>query len=445
MFRRQGKKTVAPSTRSMKDLMKILPVRQLLADEKRQNLLAEMKSLSGLEESRYESLCVVLINNLIQYCQSLPETSHHYYSQPGGIIDHALNRTEAALSLFSQFVVLDENAELSEQQKLWQYALYSAALLKGIGKLFVDFSVNLYDNHGYLLKSWNPLLENLTTFGKYYDYSFEKEPDIEFRRRLNLLLARAIVPASGFAWIASDVDVLTVWLALLNEDERSAGTLGAILIRADAIAIQRYFNRLMVKGFGGRTGRYGRIGAFSDSTPASITEKEQQIGIEFIQWLARALEKGQIQLNKTPLFMVPGGMLMSADVFKWFVRENPEFKNWQAVQNGFLSLGLHEKGPDGKPTTSFEQINNQQIHSGVVFEKYGVALPEKLQVHNMNTGKSVNRSAVEVIHSTELANHFVRAHSSSPQASVQQLSSSGQWKKPEVTQAAIHPGVKRSG
>ena len=59
-----------------------------------------MRDLSGLEESRYESLCAILIENLVHYCQSLPETTNSYYSQPGGLVDHALNRTEAALSLF---------------------------------------------------------------------------------------------------------------------------------------------------------------------------------------------------------------------------------------------------------------------------------------------------------------------------------------------------------
>ena len=52
------------------------------------------------------------------------------------------------------------------------------------------------------------------------------------------------MPVSGFAWIASNPQVLAVWLALLNEDQRSAGTLGAILIRADAIGYSTLFTRI---------------------------------------------------------------------------------------------------------------------------------------------------------------------------------------------------------
>ena len=34
-------------------------------------------------------------------------------------------------------------------------------------------------------------------------------------------------------------------------------------------------------------------------------------------------------------------------MFQLFMREHPEYKNWQAVQNGFLSLGLHRRAADG--------------------------------------------------------------------------------------------------
>ena len=75
-----------------------------------------------------------------------------------------------------------------------------------------------------MLKQWNPLLESLNNVGSYYTYEFQKDGDIEFRRRLNLLIAKAIMPPSGFNWIASNPEVLAIWLALLNEDQASAGT-----------------------------------------------------------------------------------------------------------------------------------------------------------------------------------------------------------------------------
>lgn len=427
----------------MKDLTRMLTAAQFLAEGKRQVLLEKMSVMSGLETIRYDSLCVQLINNLVHYCQSLPETTNSYYSQPGGLVDHALNRTEAALSLFQDFTVQNQAEFLSEEQILWQYALYSAAILQGIGKLFVDYHIQLFDGTGHVLTTWNPLLDSLVHKGSYYDYAFKKEPDIEFRRRINLLLARSLMPASGFAWIASDSEVLATWLALLQEDYRSAGTLGALLIRADAIAIQRYLSEFMGKNAGFREGRYGRVGTFTGGVPESLVEKEQAVGVEFIQWLTKALADGQIIVNKAPLFMVPGGLLMSQELYQLFVREHPEYKNWQAVQTGFLSLGLHARSADGSGLSRFEQVQTQQMHSGIVFSEYAVVLPAVMNVHQLNTGKHEAMSATEFVHKAQYTSQFAQQHQGVLIPPLQKLNQSGQWQATEQNLSLSQPGVKR--
>lgn len=443
MFHRQRKNPSSTQTKAIKNLVRYVATPQFLAEEKRQVLLQKMKDLSGLEASRYESLCDVLIDNLVNYCQSLPETTNSYYSQPGGLVDHALNRTEAALSLFKEFMVLDQPDLLSEEQMLWQYALYSAAILQGIGKLFVDYQINLFDSNGQLLKEWNPLLESLNNTGSYYDYEFQKESDIEFRRRLNLLIARTLMPVSGFAWIASNPQILAVWLALLNEDQRSAGTLGAILIRADSLAIQRYIFEIMNKNTANRSGRYGRAGTFSGGVPETVAEKEQTIGVEFIQWMIKALDEGRIMINKAPLLMVPAGMVMCQEMYQLFVRQHPEYKNWQAVQKGFLSLGLHRRNADGSSISRFEQANNKEMHSGVVFSEYAVALPNSVKVVQMNTGKVETLSATELIHRSQFPSQLTQQQNVSVVPPLQKLSASGTWLGLENEISLLTPGAKK--
>ncbi|WP_199744208.1 TraI domain-containing protein [Legionella sp. km772] len=443
MFHRQRKNTTSAQAKSLKDLLPMVSSAQFLSENKRQALLEKMNTYSVLEPSRYESLCSTLIDNLVSYCQSLPESANNYYAQPGGLVDHALNRTEAALGLFQEFMVVEQDA-VSEEQKLWQYALYSAALLQGIGKLFIDYRVNLFDINGQLLKQWNPLLESLVNIGTYYNYEFQKDSDADFRRRLNLLLAKALMPPSGFSWIASNQQVLAVWLALLNEDQRSAGTLGAILNRAESVAIQRYLAELLAKSNLSRSGGpFGRAGTFSGGVPESLAEKEQAIGAEFIQWMIQSLEKGLIMINKAPLWMVPGGFIMCAEMFQLFVREHPEYKNWQAIQKAFASLGLHRRAPDGSLLSRFEQTQNQQMLSGIVFSKYAVALPDSVSVYHLNTGKTETMSAIELIHHAQENNHFIQRNNVSV-APLQKLSASG-WSPIVPETASLAPGVKNGG
>ncbi|RUR09564.1 conjugal transfer nickase/helicase domain-containing protein [Legionella septentrionalis] len=444
MFHRPNKKTISSHAKPLKDLTAVVAPAQLLADEKRQELLTKIKEFSSFDHARFDQLCLSLIHNLINHSQSLPETAHNYYTGPCGLLDHALNRTEAALELFREFV-LPEGADLSDPQKLWLYALFSAGILQGIGKLQIDYRVDLFDVNGQLLKEWNPLLESLAAVGTYYHYEFQPEQEEALRRRLNLLLGRLLMPASGFAWIASNPQVLAVWLALLNEDWQGAGTLGAILIRAEAISIQRFFNKLMLKLMGGRSGgRLNRVTTFVDSSPEAISQKEQLAGMEFLRWLTNQLENGKIMVNKAPLFMVPGGMLMCPEIFQWFVQANPEYKTWQLVQNGFLALGLHAKDADGNVMSRFEQANTQQMLSGVVVSKYMVALPDKVKFYNVHTGQESTLTAAELAMS---ARHVAITARQSGVISSQlsQLSAGGQWQKIEQSGASPHRGTKYSG
>lgn len=441
MFHRYGRKVTSVHAKPLNDLTRIVAAEHLLTDEKRCGLIEQIQGNCSLETPRFDSLCSTLIHNFVNHCQSLPETSNSYYSEQGGLIDHALNRTEAALELFKQYLIVDEKASLSEEQKLWQYALLSAAILQGIGKLQIDYMVNIYDNKGQFLRQWNPLLENFSPIGSYYNYSFQKETNIEFRRRLNILMARLIMPVSGYAWIVSNPQVLEIWLALLNEDPYSAGTLGAILVRADAIAIQRYFNQFASRSYGTKNSRYGRVGTFTGGTPESLSERDQQYGIEFLVWLTNALDSKKIMINKAPLLMVPGGLLMVADIFKLFIRENPEYKNWQAVQNGFLSLGLHHVGKEGAIISRVEQHNNQQIHEGIVFVDYAIALPAEVLLHNLHTGNAETVSATELMSLTQTNNDFTIQHQ--PAAitkSLLCLNAGGKWQAPS-NDVALKPSI----
>lgn len=442
LFQRQRKGSLSSQGKSLKDLTRIVNATLFLSEDKRQTLLRKMRVLTCLENSRYDSLCTILINNLVHYCQHLPETTSSYYSQPGGLVDYALNRTEAALSLFQEFMVQDQPDSLSEEQKLWQYALYSGAILQGIGKLFVDYRVSFFDASGHFLKEWNPLLESMTSTGVYYHYELQKEAEVDFRRRLNLLLAKTLMPGSGFAWIASNPDVLAVWLALLNEDESSAGTLGAILIRADAIAIQRYLLEFMVKNAASGSGGRYRAGTFSGGQPESLLEKEQAVGMEFIQWMIKALDDGLIIINKAPLLMVPGGMLMCHEIYQLFVREHPEYKNWQAAKNGFLSLGLHSRALDGGVMSRFEHAQNKEMQTGIVFSKYALALPASVNVLQMNTGKVESMSATELIHKAGINSQFTQQKNAGIVSSLQKLNAAGKWQSIENEGNTLNPGAK---
>ncbi len=427
MFHHHGKKSRPAHIKPLHDLTTITTATTLLGEGKRPALMEKITDSCALDTSRFNTLCLKLLHNFTNHCQSLPETAHSYYAQPCGLLDHALNRTEAALHLLREHMIQGTNAELSEEQKLWVYALFSAGILQGIGKLQLDYRIELYDVNRHLLKKWNPLLENLTSIARYFHYEFTISDDENQRRRLNLLLARQLMPENGFAWIAGNPKVLSAWLALLNEDPYDSGMLAAILERADAIAIQRDLDHMLLKHNTGGGAKPGRIGTVIDTPVESDAQKEQALGADFIKWLISQVDKGVFVMNKIPLVMIPAGVLMSPETYKIYMREHPVTKNWQAIEKSLVAMGLHHDKE--------AQITHSEKHD-FLLKKLAVILPDNVQVHNPATGKVSTVSAVALLH---------MHHTQNTHESVQHLSLSGEWQAIGEHSPALQtgPGYKQ--
>jgi integrating conjugative element relaxase (TIGR03760 family) len=429
------------------DLTAIANSSALLALNKRQTLVDDIKTHMSWPKSEFDQFAQPVLDHFFNYCQQLPESQISFYGHPGGLLDYSLNRCEAAMAIFRGYLIPDDQGGYSEIQRLWQYALYSAALLKGIGKLWLDFTVKVYDDNGHFLSDWNPLCESLASKGSHYQYHFVKNTDDDFRRRLNLFIARQIMPVSGFNWIASNAEVLAAWLALLHEDPYRAGTLGLVLINSDAIAIKRYLHRLTLggaaAGTGGRT--FNRLASFSHKSKNSLIKAEQEVGVAFIEWMVQSIESGKLMINKAPLMMVPGGLIMHSDMFKYFIRENPHFKNWQAIEMGLLNLGLHQVGPNGKTNQRFELNNGQSIIDGIVIKDYAVLLPEKAHVMNPNTGETYQLSSTELINQAHNLAYYEKMGAAPTVAQVQALNSKGNWQQASLEAISLKPDLVHRG
>ena len=413
----------------MNDLMAVTPSNILLAETKRVALLEKISESSALDAERFDNFYLNLLNKFTNHCQSLPETANNYYALPGGLLDCALNRTEAALHLFRHHVMQGDSTELSEEQKLWLYALFSAAMLKGIGKLQLDYRVELFDLHGQLLRTWNPLLESMTANARFYHYEFTEGGEEDLRRRLNLLFASQFMPEKGFNWIAGNPQVLAVWLALLNDDINAAGMLGLILERADAIALQRDLNALLIRTNAASGGRANRIGTFIDVAPESSIEKERALGAEFIKWLTIQLEKGRFSINKLPIMILPAGLHLTTETYQFFMRDHPEVKarNWQAVHNGLIALGLHHRD-------SSAYTDSQNIKNGIILDKFALILPDEVQLYNPTTGKEAPATAMDIMR--------IQKSLDNPEP-MQQLTHAGTWITVETHEPALQSGYSR--
>lgn len=421
MFHSHDKKTPFTPFKPLRDLTAVISPEDFLSEPKRKIILQNLMDLMPLEKLRFDSICLNLVKTLNGYYQQLPDTFNGYYAIFAGLFDHAFNRTEAALQLLQQFMVTEQHGA-SERQALWCYALFSASMLQGIGKLSTDYHVELFDVHGQPLHIWNPIIEDLATNCSYYHYTAKSTGSDDLRRLLNVLLAREIMPTSGFAWIASDQEVLAAWLALLHENYESAGTFGMMFIRAEAIAIQLYLDSAQFKVAQARGTKQYSTGTFIDRELDVSVEKSALAGQRFINWLKNSLESGHLILNKSPLLMASGGIVMCEELFQLFVREHPAYKNWQAVQRSFWSIGLQHVSREDASLANASS-------SDLVLTDYAVVLPDTLHSKDAHTGKVATITAIELLSQTHLA------------AAPQHLNGAGDWNMAGPAPALSKPGL----
>ncbi|MDX2163785.1 MAG: TraI domain-containing protein [Gammaproteobacteria bacterium] len=239
------KKPITDKIALQKNATPLLTAEELLSTEKRQQILSDIRTLLNLPDEEYNRVFLRDIHAFVLFVQNLPETERSFYASLGGLLDHALER--ASLSLFlARTYLLPEGTTLSsvsEEEMLWVYAIFTASLLLDVGKIPTRHIVSLTDKDGNVSELWQPfagpmeIKENKT----HYVFGFEDVPNDHLRWMITPLLARQIISAEGFTWLASNEEVLQAWIGLLTDDQREMGWLKVIPL-ADAQILESYFS-----------------------------------------------------------------------------------------------------------------------------------------------------------------------------------------------------------
>ena len=140
----------------------------ILADSKRRDFILQIQNALGFESIRFQQLIQPLLNQIAENYQLFPSNEHRFYALPGGLLDYALYRAQAAMYIFRQSILPPDTKTLSESQALWAYVLLTAALLRGSGVLYTHYQVECFDDQGHSTGFWKPLDEDFFSTTPFY-------------------------------------------------------------------------------------------------------------------------------------------------------------------------------------------------------------------------------------------------------------------------------------
>lgn len=361
------KKRYSSKVVSRAKLNPMLAPHVILSDEKRSEWMQTIYATLNFSSVKQAQLIKPLLEEVVGGCQLLPSNQHIFYTQSGGLLDFALFRAQSAILLFKQFVLPPNTQELSEEQARYAYLIFSAALLRGIGCLYTDYTVNLYNTEGHLLSHWQPLWERLIDRAEFYQQQTNPSPSDELRAHTTPLIARIWMPQAGLAWLSEDKEAFLSWLKLLQEEKEGFNILEAILERAESLAWQELARLALANLPSANLAPDSRLPSFVEN-PNDDKLRLQAIGLEFILWIKENLARGQMLINQPPLNALHNGLLISEDAFRGFLQHHPQFKNWRLIQQGLMSLGIHEK--------QFQQ--QAQNEQGLLIKNPGHILPKEI-------------------------------------------------------------------
>lgn len=194
-------------------ILPVLSAEDLFFSARHKGILRQFHDSSGLSDELYDQLYTQLIYRFMEFVQVLPH-------KPNGILGSLLNYGLARASVVLQKYLQKRKLQTTP---LLIYAVFSAALLKDIGRVLSQQRVILVDQSGEYLSDWNPLTGAMNGQSDYYKIYPLSTAYVRIEAEVTPLLARQLISKEGFAWLSSDLSVFTDWLAALLDQEGLGG------------------------------------------------------------------------------------------------------------------------------------------------------------------------------------------------------------------------------
>ncbi len=249
-------------------VLPVLTAAELLSSSRHQGLLRQLRGMVFVEDEDYALFYEATINRFAEFVQVMPTVV-------SGPLSHLLNEGLSRATI----VMKDYLAASSTIDPLLMYALFTAALYRDVARVVTNHRVVVCDEGGEYIDEWVALSGSMVNRADFYKL-YPLAPIYQrLEKTMTPLLARQLMPAEGFLWIASDLQLYADWLDVLSGEE---GRGGSVSHRLSALRPQDVYNLM---------------NALVQIPVDMIPGIEAQYGDLFYAWLKEAIGKGAIAVN----------------------------------------------------------------------------------------------------------------------------------------------------
>lgn len=301
-------------------LLPVLSFEELLFGHRHKGLLRQIRDLvPEFSQADFDRSYGNLMRNFIEFTQVLPHKSNGIM---GSLLNYGLSRAIAVFQRYCQ-------SRKTQTTPLIKFAVFSAALLKDVGRVLSNQRIVLTDAEGEFYRDWNPFSGNMVGQSQFYKMYPVSAMYLKIEKEATPLLARQLMSPDIFLWLSSDLVLFSDWLAALLGEEgvgsKEISLAVALIKREDILAILNTLD-----------------GALVDLLPPHDPHAEA-----FYRWLKDGIEKGEIAVNTddASVHVVNEGVLIEKKLFKQFADLSKLPVNFAVVFTQFGNLmGIASKG-----------------------------------------------------------------------------------------------------
>lgn len=390
-------------------LLPVLKGDELLLGQRHKGLLRLFRDLAEVPSDEFDATYGVVLQNFMEFVQILP---HKQGGILGSLMNYGLARSSTAFQKYCQM-------KKGQTSPLLKFALFSAALLKDLGRVMSNQRIVLCTENDEVIADWNPFSGSMIGQGDFFKLYPISTAYLKIESEVTLLLARQLIPQAIFLWLSNDIVVFSDWVAaLLGQEGGEAKELTAFLAmikREDVVAVLSTLDGALTQG----------------EAPTESLDAE-----EFYRWIKELLAAGKIKANApdSGLYVVPEGVLIDKNLFRQFAdtfsaRGRTVDYNIVYVQFGNL-MGIPRKG--GADFMHAKYFSSAEAASSAfsTFSTTGAHTKAK----TMHEGMVVDPHAlftnktIPAVSSLQSANVMTAAHHQSPSAVAANLKQEIQFK-----------------
>lgn len=303
--------------------------------------------IANLKKNIFDALYSQLMQNYAQFVQQLEKPR----DKMGEMLLHSsFRRAYGFIRQVAPIVWSNQGFGFDPDRLI--YALYSAALLHGIGRCFQDRSVVLCDQHGKFVSAWFPVSGPMQE-GYYKVRATRSLPD-DYVIETHLIYAQAVLPSMGMAWIMEDPKLFLWWKKALEDMQAGFGDLEIDL------DIEK-----LAKGVGEE---FDFEATHPENLPAETLEGEK-----FLAWLKEKIKRDKNAINRdgSGLYHTKDGLLVEIDqlISEYADSEHVGKASQSLIRSQFESLGVAGSVSSySKRTGGFLQSQSQQEFQAMLIE-----------------------------------------------------------------------------